>query len=241
MRSSGEQFAGGFGFRHDQNFAQGRAADRMAEAVGAFLPMRRSRSSSTHIMSLIWTKPRIWSHGLAINGDARALRGGEHAHAPRPAWLRREACACPGADTMISRTCNLAQFNRAEDEFFFPGGEQAPFARLLDLDLQFFGGVGHAVTAGSHESPRAFTMRPEAPSSRSMAHRNVFRNHRNGRATMQRDALRPGKTDRFGHQFAQDHVNGAEEHERDGQSDRVNKQQSSNAAVCGHDVLNETR
>ena len=39
----------------------------------------------------------------------------------------------------------MTQLDGAEDELLFPGSKQAPFTRLLDLDLELFGGMGHAV------------------------------------------------------------------------------------------------
>jgi hypothetical protein len=46
----------------------------------------------------------------------------------------------------------MIQFESAEDELLFPGSEQPAFTRLLDLNLELFGGVSDAVAGGRHDS-----------------------------------------------------------------------------------------
>jgi len=43
---------------------------------------------------------------------------------------------------------DLCEFDGAEDEFLFAGGEQSALARLLNLNLQLFCGMRNAVSGG---------------------------------------------------------------------------------------------
>ena len=48
----------------------------------------------------------------------------------------------------------LAKFDGAENKLFFTDGQQSPFTCLLDLNLQFFGGVRLAVADRSGQAQR---------------------------------------------------------------------------------------
>ena len=116
----------------------------------------------------------------AVDGDAGALRGGEGSHDVIQGGFDGENVHVWARNHDLANL-QVTQFDGAEDELLFPGSKQAPFARLLDLDLELFGGMGDAVP-GWEAEPRAFTMAPEMLSRKSMAQRKVVRNHRNGRA-----------------------------------------------------------
>ena len=92
--------------------------------------------------------------GSAIDRNARALRGREGAHHVVERGFDRERVHV-GTGNHDFANLDLSEFDGAEDEFFFAGGEQAALARLLDLDLQLFGGVRVAVFLFSGDAERA--------------------------------------------------------------------------------------
>ena len=82
--------------------------------------------------------------GFPIDRNAGTLRGGERAHHFVQRGFDGERVHIRARDHNFANL-ELAQLDRAEDELLFPGSEQAAFARLLDLDLELFGGVSDAV------------------------------------------------------------------------------------------------
>ena len=87
-------------------------------------------------------------HSFAVDGDAGTLRGGEHAHDFIERSFDGKGVHVRAGNHDFA-DLQLAEFDGAENELLFAGGEQAAFARLLNLNLEFFGGVGNAVPGGS--------------------------------------------------------------------------------------------
>ena len=125
-----------------------------------------------------------------------------------------------GAGNHNFANLDLSEFDGAEDEFFFAGGEQAALPRLLDLDLQLFRGVGVAVFLFSRDAQRA-NESAETMSRSEIAQRKVLRNQRNGRATSKVTRSARARLILFRNEFADDHVQGAEEDEGGGKRESV--------------------
>ena len=104
---------------------------------------------------------------------------------------------------------HLAEFDGADDKFFFAGRQQAPLTGLLNLNLQFFGGVRGAVhcrlgtPSALHDRRRKRHRAGRWPSEMSC------RNQENGRAIEQSDAFGARQADGLGHEFANHDVKGA--------------------------------
>jgi len=121
-------------------------------------------------------------HRASINRDAGALRGGKDFHDLIERSLNRQSVHIRAGNHDLP-DLQLAQLDGAENEFFFSDRQQSSFTCLLDLDLQFFGGMGDAVPCGPYDTQCADDS-AEIPSRRSMAQRKELRNHAKGRATI---------------------------------------------------------
>src|ERR1700674_3565311 len=85
--------------------------------------------------------------GAAKDGDARTLRGGEGAQDFVERGLGGQGMHVRTRDHDFANLY-LAELNGADDEFFFAGSEESTLASLLNLNLQFFGGVRRARDLG---------------------------------------------------------------------------------------------
>ena len=89
-----------------------------------------------------------------VDGDARALRGGEHAHCVFERRVDGQRVHV-GARNHHFADLDLAQLHRALNEFHFGGGNQAAVARLLHHHLQFFGGTHQGMAVRRDDAERA--------------------------------------------------------------------------------------
>src|SRR5581483_8144989 len=137
-----EQFAGRLGLRNDQNLAQdaaqieGRHREIFLDAALAV------EQHPHHVLDVHKTENMIGR--ASIDGDSRALRGRERFHDLIQRRLHRQNVHIRARHHDFA-DLHLAQLDRAKNEFLFPRREQASFAGLLDLDLQFLGGMRDAV------------------------------------------------------------------------------------------------
>ncbi len=134
----------------------------------------------------------------------------------------------------------LAEFDGAENEFFFADRQQSPFAGLLNLNLQLFGGMGDAVPGWPHNSERANnrTGNPveqiDGPTKRVEKPCKGARDH-------QGDPLGAGQADGFGYEFAEHHMNSAKDCEGKRERSRVSKEEHPHAAIRRQEALEEIR
>ena len=76
-------------------------------------------------MSLMCTKPRMWSSEPSINGDARTLRGGEHSHRFFQARFHRQRVHVRPRHHHFAHL-HLAKLHRVLNESALRAGEQRP-------------------------------------------------------------------------------------------------------------------
>ena len=141
-RNSGSSSLGGLGLRHDQHFAQhapqieSRRRQIFCDAAFAI------EQHPQHVFDMHEAEDVIFRS--AIYRNARALRGGEGAHHFIEGRFHRQGVHVRPWHHDFAHL-HLGQFDGADDKFFFAGGQQASLTRLLNLNLQFLGGVRHAV------------------------------------------------------------------------------------------------
>ncbi len=109
------------------------------------------------------------------HGQPRTLRGDEHAHHVVQRGVGGHRMHVGPRHHQFAHL-HAIEFNRAEDEFLFLHADKTAFARLLDLNLQFFRGV-HLRVALRPENPSPLRIQRLAPSSRLIAGRNTPRYH----------------------------------------------------------------
>ena len=114
------------------------------------------------------------------------------------------------------------QFNRAEDEFLLLRADQAAFARLLDLNLQFLGGMNQRValrvrTIPARSESTGWSRRADRSPGEILPDTTGRPRHQQGDASgaLQADALR--------NQLAQHDVQNREEKKRHGERNRVHE------------------
>src|SRR5882762_5694914 len=115
---------------------------------------------------------------------------------------------------------DLAEFDGAEDDFFFAGGEQAAFASLLNLDLEFFGGVSDPV-AGLGIDAHGFDDGSGSAIEKFNGPAKSVQEPVKRTGDKEGDAFGAGQADGFGNEFADDYVQSGEESERGGKSEGV--------------------
>src|SRR6266566_3339105 len=115
---------------------------------------------------------------------------------------------------------DLAEFDGAEDDFFFTGGKQAAFASLLNLNLKFFGGVSDTV-AGLGIDAHGFDDGSGNAIEKFNGPTKSVQEPVKGPGDKEGDAFGAGQADGFGNEFADDYVQSGEESERDGKSEGV--------------------
>src|SRR6185437_4015106 len=131
-----QQFAGGLCFRNDQ-----RVADQMPqmEIGGGRTPvgaMRPFQQQPDHILDVNKTEYVI--ERAFVDGQARTLGGGEHAHHFLNAGAFRKGVNIRARHHHLAHL-HAAQLHRVLHEFGFGGGQKAAIARLLEHDLELFG------------------------------------------------------------------------------------------------------
>src|SRR5713101_6416182 len=175
--------------------------------------------------------------GTAKDRDARALGGGEEGHDVVEGGFDGKSVHIRTRDHDFA-DLELAEFDGAENKFFFAGSEETLFAGLLDLDLQFLRGVGEAVAGvradaeGLDDGAGDAVEQIDGPA-------KGLEEPPEGPGDEKGDAFGLREADAFGDEFAEDNVNGAEEDEGEGESDGVHEEEHADAAFRGHDVLNE--
>ena len=90
-----------------------------------------------------------------VNWNARALRGGEHAHRVFERGFDGQRVHV-GPRHHHFADFDLAQFHRALNEFHFGGGNQAAVVGLLHHHLQLFGGANERVAVRRNHAQRRY-------------------------------------------------------------------------------------
>ena len=114
------------------------------------------------------------------------------------------------------------QLDRAQDEFFFLRSDEAAFARLLNLNLQFFGGVNLRVARAAGKSQPA-EHPPAGPVEQTNRRTKHFEIPLKWRRNQQGDAFGALQAHAFGNEFAQHDVQSGEKKKRHGERYRVNQ------------------
>src|SRR5258708_23355862 len=104
--------------------------------------------------------------------------------------------------------------------FFFAGGEQSAFASLLNLDLEFFGGVSDAV-AGLGIDAHGFDDGSGSAIEKFNGPAKSIQEPMKGPGDKEGDAFGAGQADGFGNEFADDYVQSGEESKCDSKSEGV--------------------
>ncbi len=135
---------------------------------------------------------------------------------------------------------HLAKFDGAEDEAFFAQGQKAAFARLLNLHLEFFGGVHHGVAVrrgNTHGANDAAGNAVEQVNRRPERLQKPMEGPRN----QQRHALGSAQADALGHQLAKDHVHSREQEKCQRQRRPMRDPCRSRAGCSAPDLLKRMR
>ena len=129
----------------------------------------------------------------AKDRNARALSGGKRSHHLVQIGFHGK-CVHVRPRNHDFPDLDLRQLHGAEDEFLFAWRDQAALPRLLNLDLQFFRGMGNAVnlrrshTEGLHNRARNTIKQINRPM-------KSVQEPLEGQSHQKRDALRAGKTE----------------------------------------------
>src|SRR6266404_481536 len=169
-------------------------------------------------------------HRAAINRDARTLRGGKNYHDFVERRFDREGVHVRTGDHDFP-DLQLTQLDGTENKLLFPDGEQSPFAGLLNLNLQLLRGMSNAVAAWLHNAKRADNGAGDAikevdgPSEGVEEPCKRARNHEG-------DAFSASQADRLRNQFPENHVDGAEDRERESERGGMGEDEHAHAAIC---------
>src|SRR5438477_4277489 len=214
-----EQFAGGFGFWNDEHFAQNAAQIEWRGRQIFGNQALTTLQNPEHILDMNEAENVI--EGSAKNRNARALRGGECAqHLIESGFDAQDVHVRTGHHNFTY--LNLAKLDGAEDNALFAGGEKAAFASLLNLDLQFFGGVRQAVTFvstnahGANDFCGSFIQEIDSPTER--IQKPVKRP-----GDQESNAFRTSETDSLRNQFTNDNVQNREQDKRGSESQSVSQ------------------
>src|SRR5258708_22786199 len=118
---------------------------------------------------------------------------------------------------------DLSKFHGAENELFFTGRDQAAFTGLLNLDLEFFGGVRNTVnlrgsnSQGLHNRARYAVEQMDCPA-------KSAQEPAEGHGNQQGHALGTGQADGFRDEFPNDHVQCAQESKCAGKCDGMSEE-----------------
>ena len=176
-------------------------------------------------------------HGAAIDRDARALRGGKDFHD----FLERRfywKCMHVRTGDHDFTDLQLAEFDGAENELLFSDREQSPFAGLLNLYLKFFGGMGNTMAGGPHDAKHANDGAGDAVKKIDGPAERVEKPGE-GASDHEGDAFGASEADGFGYQFAENHVDGAEDREGKSEGGGMGEEEHAHAAVGRQDALEE--
>src|SRR5258708_20969885 len=99
------------------------------------------KKNPQHILDM--HKPENLIFATAIHGDAGTLRGGKGAQDFVERGFNRDHVHVRPGDHDFAHL-HLAEFDGADDEFFFARSEESALASLLDWDLQLLGGMRRA-------------------------------------------------------------------------------------------------
>ena len=137
-----EQFADGLGFGNDERVAQDGAQIEFGERLMIFGAAGAIEQDPDHVLDVDEAEDVI--ERAFVDGNARALRGGEHGHGVFESGGGGEGVNVWARDHDFAGL-DLAEFHCGLNEFYFGGREQAAVAGLLDHHLQFFGGAHQGV------------------------------------------------------------------------------------------------
>ena len=165
--------------------------------------------------------------GAAVYRNAATLGSGEGAHDFVERGFDREDVHVWAWDHDFA-DLHLAQFDRADDELFFSGGQEAALACLLDLNLQLFGGVRSVVAVGLGDAEGFDDRAGDAVQEVDGPAEGVEEPGKR-QGNEQGYAFGAGQADGFGDQLAKDDVQNTQEHECNRQGDRVDEESGGTA------------
>src|SRR5271155_1000398 len=133
-----EQFADGLGFGDDERIAQDGAQIKFREWLMIFGAAGAIEQDPDHVFYMDEAEDVI--ERAFVDGDARALGGGEHGHGVFESGGGGGRVNVGARDHDFAGL-DLAEFHCGLNEFYFGGGKEAAVAGLLDHYLEFFGGA----------------------------------------------------------------------------------------------------
>ena len=172
-------------------------------------------------MSLMCTKPRMWSSEFFVHRNARALRGGEHPHRIFEARVGGERVHVGPRHHHLAHL-DPVQLHRVLDEFHFGRGKQAAVARLLHHHLQFLDGAHQGVARKRLHAQRLQHLFGETVEQIDGPAESIQEPVKRPRH-QQRDALGARQAQALRDQFAEHHLQNGEQSESESQRDAVSK------------------
>src|SRR5206468_1890205 len=171
----------------------------------------------------------------AINRNARTLRGGENTHHLIEIRFHGERVYVRARNHDFAHL-NLSKLHGAENEFFFAGGDQAAFTGLLNLDLEFLGGMRNAVNLSGGNS-QGLHNRAGNPVEKMDGPAKSAQEPPEGHGYQQGHALGTGEADSLGNQFPDDYVQCAEESKCTGQCNGMSSESGVGSKIGRPDGL----
>src|SRR5258707_709327 len=204
-------------FRNDENFAQDAAKIESLLRIPFRGAALAALQKPQHVLDVDEAEDVI--DVSAVDGNTGTLGGGKNAEnfVERSFDGKKMQVRARNHDFA---NLDLAEFDGAEDDFFFAGGEQSAFASLLNLDLEFFGGVSDAV-AGLGIDAHGFDDGSGSAIEKFNGPAKSIQEPVKGPGDKEGDAFGAGQADGFGNKLADDYVQSGEESERGGQSEGV--------------------
>src|SRR5229473_1606897 len=214
-----KQLAGRLGLGDDEHFAQNAAQIERGWREILLEPAFAIEKDPNHIFDMNEAEDVV--RIAAIDRNARTLRGGENTHHFIQIRFHGEHVYVRARNHYFAHL-NLSKFHGAENELFFAGRDQAAFTGLLNLNLEFLGGMRNTVnlrgsnSQGLHNRARYAVEQMDGPA-------KSPQEPAKGHGHQQGHALGAGQADGLGNQFPDDYVQCAEESkcagERDGMSE----------------------
>ena len=138
-------------FRNNEHVAQHRAQIKFGRRLSLLRGACAIEKNPDHVLDVHETEDVV--ERAFVDGNARALRGGEHAHRVFERGFDGQGVHV-GTRNHHFAHLDLAQFHRALNEFHFGGGNKAAVVRLLDHYLQLFGGANECVAVRRNNAQR---------------------------------------------------------------------------------------
>src|SRR5713226_6294788 len=232
-----KQFVGGLGLRHDEHFTQnaaqieGRRREVFFEAAFAI------KKDPYHVLDM--NKAEDLVRRAAIDRDPRTLGCCENSHHLVQIGFHGKGVYVRPRHHYLPHL-NLSKFHGAENKLFFTGSDQSALAGLLDLKLELFGRMRNTVhlrrshAQGLHDRTRYSVEQMNGPVK---SVQEPLKRHGN----QQCHALGTGQAERFGNQFPDYNVQGAQEGKRAGERDGMSEENGVRSQTAGPNRLNHFR